>query len=105
MSEISKPPTEAPAQLLDLKAALDAQQARAQARLAARQAVTECVEHLFDAAVEYAMAVPWKQWSDEQPVGSVLHVDDERLASTGDPVVLELLALLHAAQETVEHLE
>jgi hypothetical protein len=95
---------ETPQNVVSLQAKLAANEAYGEAIAEAASAVEQCAQTLFGQAVEVAMSGPWKEWSDAQPIGAVLHIDGERLASTNDPVVLELLTLSSQALEAVERI-
>lgn len=64
----------------------------------------EIAERLFGLALNTACRGPWKAWSDAQPVGAVLHVDEAELASCGDERVVALVELHGRIRAAMERL-
>lgn len=56
-------------------------------------------QYLFSRSVDILMAGKWKQWSDEQPVGTVFNFRDKEMREAGDRVVDELLDLKDLVRE------
>lgn len=55
---------------------------------------------LVEDVLNLAMLGPWKQWSDEQPVGACLPFDSmEALKETGDP----RLTTMYSLYENIQH--
>lgn len=62
----------------------------------ARAAVDEARSALSLAALNLAMAGPWREWDEQQPVGAVLALDEDALRGTGDRFVTALAELIDA---------
>ncbi len=56
-------------------------------------------------ALNLAMEGPWKEWSDEQPHGSMVAFDEEALGDCGDPLVLMLLGLYERVFELIRAID
>jgi hypothetical protein len=106
MSETTNesPPRSVHGPVIALKAKLDGSAAHRDAVKSAASVIEECTDRFFDEAVSPAMTGPWREWSEAQPVGAIMNIDEERLASANDPIVLELLALVRRSQEALEQL-
>jgi hypothetical protein len=61
--------------------------AHAEARSALLAAVQSAMNALFGPAVGAAMTCPWREWSDEQAVGSVVEISPVALAEVDDPAL------------------
>lgn len=52
-----------------------------------RAAIEASLNQLFLSAVQAAMSGPWRDWSDQQPVGARVDITSEALAGAPDEVV------------------
>ena len=46
--------------------------------------VDDLAEEFYDSLFELAVLDKWKHWSDSQPIGAELYVDEDMLRNTGD---------------------
>jgi hypothetical protein len=60
---------------------------------------------LFEDAVQLALAGPWREWADAQPVGGTTTFSEEMLLASGDPNVHTLVLLARVVRATRETLE
>lgn len=66
--------------------------------------IEECEALLWDATVSAAMAGPWREWADAQPVGAATEISTLALMDTNDAavsLVARALAALGEARETL----
>lgn len=62
-------------------------------------------ETLQDDIVAVAMCGVWRAWSDAQPVGTVLMLDDRMISETGDARIELLCDTFRTLRSTVAQLE
>ena len=75
------------------RAEREGQELYAERLRAAVQRLTELQAQIHVVAFNIACAGTWYAWDQDQPIGTVFHVDREQLVETGDPNVLALLEL------------
>jgi hypothetical protein len=77
-----------------------------------QEKLAEVIESLNDiegeinnCMIQLATSGKWKQWSDEQPIGTVFQFTEEMLLNTGDKNVDALVELIYKVIETRENLK
>ncbi|HON77334.1 MAG TPA: hypothetical protein PK544_02490 [Spirochaetota bacterium] len=70
-----------------------------------REALKEMGDELFDMAVNIALEMVWKEWSDEQAAGTEIVFTENMLLECGDNNVSTLVNLIDAIEQTIKMLK
>jgi hypothetical protein len=89
--------------VIDLHATHSAEYRKALEELLER--LESMADELADETVSLAMVGPWRKWSDEQEVGTIVNVSAESLLESGDPRVVSLVHLVCAIRKAREELK
>ena len=70
-----------------------------------RSVLAETSEYLHGAAIDLAVNGPWREWDEQQPVGSDFFFSDQMLLESGDAnvaLLVRLSVLLEQALDLIE---
>ena len=88
------------AKVIDLKKHAAAGK-RYQERLAQSiQRLDEAADALWDDVVNLTMTGPWREWNEQQPVGSVASFGPKEIMESGDPRIAALVRLCDQIHRT-----
>lgn len=68
------------------------------------QRLEAMADELADETTTLAMLGPWRKWSDEQEVGTIVNVSGESLLESGDPRVVALVHLVCSIRKAAAEL-
>jgi hypothetical protein len=66
--------------------------------------LNELSDEIYEGLFPLALLSNWKDWDEEQPIGSKLHVDEDMLRNTGDKNIDILWELLDMAEDVKDRI-
>ena len=70
-----------------------------------RSFLSETSEQLHGMAVDLAVSGPWREWDEEQPIGTEFCFDHEMLLESGDSNVAALVRLSALLEQAIDLIE